>query len=688
MRQWTVRSRLLAGFSFLLILLAMVGTIATMRVTALRHTVDLATREVAGKVRAANDLIDAVNEAARFKLALFAASSNELIIKSSEGVANSRERINASYAVLDSIVADSVNAKPDTAMARQIAGIKSLRKVHAAAFDSAAAVRKRGDIDAAESKLTSEVLPSLDKYVAAITKLVDTQNAALATEAVAADRQATQGITLIIGLCVLAMFAGLTVGWYIYRSITIPLAQLTRVSHQLAEGDCNVVIDQQGAKDEVAVLAAAMQRMAQADAELATVAQSLADGDVSVTVNVRGTQDILGAAMTRVKNTLVALDAEMHSLTDAAVSGRLNERANAEGFHGSFRELMLGLNSVLDNLLAPVNEARTTLEGLATRDLSARMSTGWQGDHNALATALNTAAEALDTTLAEVASSSEQVNAAAMQIAEGGQGLARNASDQAASLQQVVSGLQGVSAVTRQNAQYAAEAQQLTHEAQQCSGRGVDEMGRLSDAIMRIKQASDATARIVKTIDEIAFQTNLLALNAAVEAARAGDAGRGFAVVAEEVRSLALRSAEAARQTSELIEQAVVTAGEGVTRNGLVLEQLHEIDRQVARVGAVMLEVSSASQQQRDGISTIEKAVDLMNGVTQHVAASAEESASAAEELASQATTMTALIGEFSLTDASAGRSCTPKRAHGSSASSRKSRQHLVGAGISDDIFM
>lgn len=679
MRHWTVRTRLLAGFSFLLILLAAVGSIATLRVYSLRHTVDLATRDVAGKVRAANELIDAVNEAARFKLALFAASSEELIASSSEGVTHSRERINAAYARLDSVVADS-GGSADTAMARQVAEIKALRKVHAASFDAAAEVRKSGDVARAEAMLTSEVLPSLSTYVAAISALVDAQDAALAAEAATAEAEAVRGIVLIVALCLLAIVAGLTVAWFIYRSITMPLAQLTRVADQLAEGDCNVSIDQQGARDEVAELALAMQRMASADARLADVAQHLADGDVSVTVHVRSERDVLGQAMTRVQHTLVALDGEMRTLTEAAVAGRLQVRAETSEFRGSFRELVVGLNTVLDNLLEPVNEARTTLERLATRDLSARMRTTWQGDHGVLATALNTAAEALDSTLAEVASSAQQVNAASLQIADGSQGLARSASDQAASLEEVASGLQEVGAVTRQNAQYAAEAQQLTQEAQQTSSRGVEEMGRLSDAIARIKQASDATARIVKTIDEIAFQTNLLALNAAVEAARAGDAGRGFAVVAEEVRSLALRSAEAARQTSDLIEQAVTTAAEGVTRNELVLEQLHEIDRQVTRVGAVMVEVATASQQQREGITTIEKAVDLMNGVTQQVAANAEESASAAEELASQATTMTALIGEFALSgQESASRSAVSGSSR-QAGRSRRSARSLVAA--------
>lgn len=647
MRRLTVRTRLLAGFGLLLALLMLVGTIATVRVRSLRATVELATQEVAHKAKAANMLIDAVNQTARFKLALFAATSPELVDQSSAGVAASRASINVAYAKLDSLAGDA--RKPDSTMMRQIAEIKALRKVHAAAFDSAATVRKAGDISAAETLLSTTVLPTLDRYVASINALIDTQDHSLEQAAKEADAKAASGLVVIISLCLMAVVLGALVAWKIYLSITAPLAQLTGIANQLAEGDCDVAFERDGSHDEVAVLAQAMQRMATADAELASVAQRLADGDVGVSIAVRGERDGLGAAMTQVQSTLQALEVETTKLTTAALEGRLQERAQSARFKGAFRELTGGLNAMLDNLLAPVEEARTTLERLADRDLSARMTSAWRGDHAALATAINTAAGALDQTLTEVAASADQVNSASIQIADGSQDLARSSSEQAASLEEVASSLQEVASVTRRNVAHAAEASTLTSEAQLSSGRGVEEMGRLSNAIARIKQSSDSTARIVKTIDEIAFQTNLLALNAAVEAARAGDAGRGFAVVAEEVRSLALRSAEAARQTSALIEESVTTANEGVTLNDAVLLQLREIDRQVARVGAVMVEVESASQLQREGISAIGKSIELMNGVTQQVAASAEESASAAEELASQATTMTALVGEFSL---------------------------------------
>ncbi|GAB1343859.1 methyl-accepting chemotaxis protein [Gemmatimonas sp.] len=172
-------------------------------------------------------------------------------------------------------------------------------------------------------------------------------------------------------------------------------------------------------------------------------------------------------------------------------------------------------------------------------------------------------------------------------------------------------------------------------------------MGRLSKAIDDISKSSDETARIVKTIDEIAFQTNLLALNAAVEAARAGDAGRGFAVVAEEVRSLAIRSAEAAKNTAALIEAAVANAHNGVTFNKEVMAKLDEIDGDVTRVSQVVSEIAEESRNQQEGVRQINAAVDQLNTVTQQAAANAEESAAASEELAGQSTTLTSLVGTF-----------------------------------------
>jgi methyl-accepting chemotaxis protein len=174
-------------------------------------------------------------------------------------------------------------------------------------------------------------------------------------------------------------------------------------------------------------------------------------------------------------------------------------------------------------------------------------------------------------------------------------------------------------------------------------------MRQLSEAIEKIKLSSDNTAKIVKTIDEIAFQTNLLALNAAVEAARAGDAGKGFAVVAEEVRNLAMRSAEAAKNTANLIEGSVKDAEAGVTINQEVLANLQEINENVNKVSEVMNGITSGTEQQREAINQVNHAVEQVNQITQQVAASSEESAASAEELMAQCDEMLSMVKTFRL---------------------------------------
>jgi methyl-accepting chemotaxis protein len=205
--------------------------------------------------------------------------------------------------------------------------------------------------------------------------------------------------------------------------------------------------------------------------------------------------------------------------------------------------------------------------------------------------------------------------------------------------------------MTKRNATNAKEARSLSEGTRASSERGMESMKRLSESINKIKASSDATAKIVKTIDEIAFQTNLLALNAAVEAARAGDAGKGFAVVAEEVRNLAMRSAEAAKNTTNLIEESVNNAEGGVAINQEVLKNLDEINGQIHKVNQVMAEIAAASDRQSHGVDQINTAVEQMNQVTQQTAANAEESSSAAEELSSQSQEMLSMVSSFQLSN-------------------------------------
>jgi methyl-accepting chemotaxis protein len=244
-------------------------------------------------------------------------------------------------------------------------------------------------------------------------------------------------------------------------------------------------------------------------------------------------------------------------------------------------------------------------------------------------------------------SGSEQVASAAGQVSSAGQTLAEGASEQAASLEETSSSLEEMASMTKRNSENAQKANALAKQARAAADKGTGDIQTMFTAMEAIKVSSDNIAKIIKTIDEIAFQTNILALNAAVEAARAGEAGMGFAVVADEVRNLAQRSAQAAKETAEKIEGAITKAGQGVEISGKVVHTLNEIVTKVRQVDELVSEVASASSEQTQGIAQINTAVTQMDKVTQANAASAEESASAAEELNTQAETIKTSVAEL-----------------------------------------
>jgi methyl-accepting chemotaxis protein len=455
------------------------------------------------------------------------------------------------------------------------------------------------------------------------------------------------GNTLLV---VCSVVFGSLIGILVSLGISNRLEQVGDVARRIAIGN----VDEGSSldvRDEIGKLAASLQEIIKHHKDLTQAATKIAHGSFAVEINVRCERDNLSRAIQDCIKNGRSLEQEIARMTEAAKDGQLSVRCHPEIFQGGYSTLLRGLNEMLDSLIDPVSEAIRVINKVARRDLTARLVGDYQGDLATLQKALNSTVQTLDESLTQVGQAAHEVSSASAQINEGSQMLSAGSSSQAVSIEEVSSSLHEVASMTRQNSENAKEARRLSKAAVTAVDAGVESMMRLSEAIGRIKVSSDSTAKIIKTIDEIAFQTNLLALNAAVEAARAGDAGKGFAVVAEEVRNLAIRSAEAAKITADLIEESVKNSEGGVVLNQEVLKNLNEINGQVKRVGTVMSEIAAACEQQAQGVDQVNTVINQMNLVTQEIAANAEESAGGAEELSRQAEELKRMVYTFRLSD-------------------------------------
>jgi len=459
----------------------------------------------------------------------------------------------------------------------------------------------------------------------------------------------SSSLNVFVGLTGIGLFGVAAVGLATAQSVGRPAKMLVERIEALSGGYISgrVKLDR---SDEFGRIATALNLFSdRMEALVFGLFEMIASGKLDLETPDQSDRDEIAPRLRQLMGSVKSLTTAIRTMQDAAQAGRIEYRADDSKFPGEYGEMIRGINGTLDAMLAPVDEAIEVLEKVAERNLTDRVTGDYQGGHERIKIAINRAIENLSDSLGHVAEGAEQVASASEQIGSGSQVLSGSASEQASTLEEIASSLQEISGMATSNASNAKSARDLVSEAHTASAQGVQNMNELNSAMEKISASSDQTARIVKTIDEIAFQTNLLALNAAVEAARAGESGKGFAVVAEEVRNLAMRSAEAAKNTAELIEQAVQNSAAGVTLNATVLAQLQEINRKVESANLAIEEVASASDQQREGVNQVNEAIEQMNQMTQATAANAEESASAAEELSSQALSMQHLVSEFRL---------------------------------------
>ena len=330
-----------------------------------------------------------------------------------------------------------------------------------------------------------------------------------------------------------------------------------------------------------------------------------------------------------------------------ASAGDLEARLDTELLEGFYKELGVGINSLLETSGSAVGEIAGLLERMAVGDLTRVISTDYRGTFGKLRDDANATVGKLRELVGEIQVSADTINTAAQEIASGNQDLSSRTEEQASSLEETASSMEQLTATVRHNADNARQANELAGSAQAIAEQGGEVVGKVVHTMSSINQASHKIADIIGVIDGIAFQTNILALNAAVEAARAGEQGRGFAVVATEVRNLAQRSAAAAKEIKGLISDSVdrVEAGNRlVDQAGRTME---EVVASIKRVARIVTDISEASREQSAGIEQVSLAVNQMDEVTQQNAALVEQAAAAAESLEGQARHLSAAVSVF-----------------------------------------
>ncbi|WP_401728903.1 methyl-accepting chemotaxis protein [Stenotrophomonas muris] len=380
------------------------------------------------------------------------------------------------------------------------------------------------------------------------------------------------------------------------------------------------------------------------------VVQQYAVGDLSRDIaRYPGEKAAMTTTVDTVKANLGRINAEIKQLASAAAAGDFSLRGDAQRFDHDFRLMLENLNAMMavsdDNL----GKLSQLLSAIAEGDLTARMHGDYQGVFARMRDDANTTVAQLTQIVGQIQASASSITLAAGEIASGNSDLSRRTEQQAANLEETAASMEELTSTVRQNAEHARQANQLAIGAHSVASQGGDVVGQVVTTMSAIEASSKKIAEIISVIDGIAFQTNILALNAAVEAARAGEQGRGFAVVASEVRTLAQRSAAAAKEIKGLIDDSVGKVNDGSALVHKAGATMGEIVASVQRVTDIMAEISAASQEQSAGIEQVNQTVVQMDETTQQNAALVEEATAAARAMEDQAGQLADAVAIFRL---------------------------------------
>jgi len=383
-----------------------------------------------------------------------------------------------------------------------------------------------------------------------------------------------------------------------------------------------------------------------------------AQGDLSVEMDkLPGEKAKITEAMNKVKASLQGISSEINYLVEGVTAGDFSRRGKADNYQHEFRKMVDGLNQLMLVCEAALKDSLRVLGALAHGDLTQTITADYLGLFGQLKDDSNITVAQLSSIIIQIKEAAELIGTASKEIADGNVDLSQRTEEQAANLEETAASMEQLTSTVKQNADNARQANQLAASASEVAVKGGEVVGQVVQTMSAINESSKKVVDIISVIDGIAFQTNILALNAAVEAARAGEQGRGFAVVATEVRTLAQRSAAAAREIKELIGNSVHKVEDGTQLVDEAGKTMQEIVLSVKRVTDIMGEISAASQEQSLGIEQVNQAITQMDEITQQNAALVEQAAAASESMREQAEHLAHAVATFKLAQ---GMSITP----------------------------